>query len=206
MALVPVYNLKKEKVGEIELNDAIFNVPIKLHLLHEVIRWQLAKRRRGTACTKERNEVRGGGRKPWRQKGTGRARQGSIRSPIWRGGGIVFGPKPRDYYYPLPKRVRKNALKIALSLYLRDNKLRVLDKFELEEIKTKKVAQIFKEWGLNKVLVIDKKENEKLRLSIRNMPENNFLPPEGVNVYDILRHEELMITKDAIHSLEQKLL
>ena len=207
MAQIDLYNLSREKVGEVELKDEVFNGPVKPHLFYEVVKWQLAKRRRGTASTKTRAEVSGGGRKPWRQKGLGRARAGSIRSPLWRGGGVVFGPKPRDYSYPLPKKVRKAALRSALSLRYKEGKLTILDGFDLGQIKTKLFVEAMEKLGLKgeKVLIVTDGKDEILEKSARNVPWAKVLRCEGLNVYDVLNYHHLLILKSALPKIEERL-
>jgi large subunit ribosomal protein L4 len=193
MPTVDVYNIQKEKVGELDLKDEIFGVEVQGHLLHEVVTWQLACRRSGTASTKTRAEVHGGGRKPWRQKGTGRARVGSNRSPLWRGGGIVFGPKPRSYAYTLPKKVRRLALKMALSSKLANGQLVVLDAYPHTTPKTKDFVEVLRTFDLSKALFITQEDNRALTLSARNVPHVQVMPPAGLNVYDILKHTHLVL-------------
>ena len=207
MAQIDLYNLSREKVGEVELRDEVFNGPVKPHLFYEVVKWQLARRRRGTASTKTRAEVSGGGRKPWRQKGLGRARAGSIRSPLWRGGGVVFGPKPRDYSYPLPKKVRRAALRSALSLRYKEGKLTVLDGFDLGQIKTKLFVEAMEKLGLKgeKVLIVTDGKDEVLERSARNVPWAKVLRCEGLNVYDVLNYRHLLILRSALPKIEERL-
>ena len=205
MPEVKVYNQEGQETGQITLADDILNVPIKPYLIYEVVKWQLACRRAGTASTKTRGEVRGGGRKPWRQKGTGRARQGSIRAPHWVGGGVVFGPKPRSWAYSLPKKVRKQALKIALTSKLKSDRLRVVDDIKLDEIKTKKFVGIMKDLNLPKALIITPERNRELELASRNVPEFQVMPREGLNVYDILRYDYLVLLQNAIPKIEESL-
>ena len=207
MAQIDLYNLSREKVGEVELRDEVFNGPVKPHLFYDVVKWQLAKRRRGTASTKTRAEVRGGGRKPWRQKGLGRARAGSIRSPLWRGGGVVFGPKPRDYSYPLPKKVRRAALRSALSLRYKEGKLTVLDGFDLGRIKTKLFVEAMEKLGLKgeKVLIVTDGKDEVLERSARNVLWAKVLRCEGLNVYDVLNYRHLLILRSALPKIEERL-
>lgn len=208
MAKVDLYNLNREKVGELDLRDEVFQAPVRPHLFYEVVKWQLAKRRRGTHSTKTRAEVSGGSRKPWPQKHTGRARHGSIRSPIWRKGGVVFGPKPRDYEYNLPKRVRKEALKSALSMRFKEGKVIVLDEFRLPEIKTKKFVEAMEKLGLKeqKTLIVVDKKDEVLEKSARNVPWVKVLRWEGLNVYDVLYYPNLVILSGAIPKIEARLL
>jgi large subunit ribosomal protein L4 len=205
MALVDVYNVNKEKVGEVDLKEDIFGVEVKSYLLHEVVVWQRACRRKGTASTKTRGEVSGGGHKPWRQKGTGRARVGSNRSPVWRGGGTVFGPKPRSYAYSLPKKVRRAALKMALSSKLANGQLVVLEDYPYSAPKTKEFIQVMKNFDLGKVLFITSEGHEALELSARNVPYVQVLPTAGLNVYDILRYDHLVLLSPAVAAIEARL-
>lgn len=205
MPVVDVYNVKREKVGELTLNDDIFGVEVYPPILHEVVTWQRAKRRAGTACTKTRGEVSGGGRKPWRQKGTGRARAGSIRSPLWRGGGTVFGPKPRSYDYTLPKKVRRLALKMALSSKLANGQLVILEDYPYTTPKTKDFVQLMKTFEMEKALVIIDREHEALKLSARNLPTVQVLPTAGLNVYDILKYDHLVVLSPAVAQIEARL-
>lgn len=202
---IDVYNLKREKVGEVELADAVFAAPVRPHLMHEVVRAQRASKRSGTASTRERSAVAGGGKKPYRQKGTGRARQGSRRAPHYVGGGTVFGPHPRSYAIRPPRKVRRGALTSALSLRAQEQRLLVLESFELEAIGTKRLAEILTTLEVEGGLLVDAKANDKLRLSARNLENHDFLPPEGLNVYDVLRHPNLVMTRDAALSVERAL-
>jgi len=204
MPVVEIKNIANSKVGETQLADDVFGVEVKPHLLHEVVIMQLAQRRRGTASTKGRSEVRGGGRKPWRQKGTGRARAGTRRSPLWRGGGIVFGPLPRDYRYRVPKKVRKQALKSALSQKLLENKLVIVDAISLASAKTREFVGVMKNLRIHDALIIDQ-ENLKLRLSARNVPKVKVLQPDGLNTYDILRYDYLVLTAPSVKRIEERL-
>ena len=201
MPTIDVYNMNKEVVGQLELSEEIFNGEIKYHLMKAYIEWQLAKKRSGNAHTKTRGEVRGGGRKPWRQKGTGRARHGSIRSPIWKGGGVVFGPRKRDWSFKLNKKTKKNALKSALNYKLKNNLIYVIDKFDLPEIKTKQVVEFLKRFNVNSALFVDT-ENEKLKLSSRNIVNVKYLEDKGINVFDLLKHDFLVISKDSLLQVE----
>lgn len=205
MAICQVYNLVKEKVGKLELKDHIFQAPIKHHLFYEVVKWQLAKRRQGTASTKNRSAARGGGRKPWRQKGTGRARVGTIRSPLWRGGGVVFGPHPRNYSYPLPKKIRRAALRSALSLRYQEGKLLLFDDLSPAEIKTKTFVNMMENLGIKNALIVTDGENPNLERSARNVPSVKVLRCDGLNVFDILKYEHLIILKPAIEKIEERL-
>jgi large subunit ribosomal protein L4 len=207
MAKVSVFNLKREKVGELDLSDEVFATEIKEHLFHEVVTAQLASRRAGTHAAKERSAVRGSSKKLYKQKGTGRARHGSIRAPIYVGGGRAHPPKPQDWSYRPPRRVRIGALRSALSLLVKEGRLTVVDRIELGEIKTKVLAGVLSQLQTGgKTLVVDDKGNQNLRLSIRNMKDNCFLPPEGVNVYDLLRHDHLLLSQDAVKALEARCL
>jgi large subunit ribosomal protein L4 len=206
MSTVDIYNTKKEKVGEIGLNEKVFDLDVKEHVLHDVVRMQRAARRAGTACTKTRVEVRGGGAKPWRQKGTGRARAGSRRSPIWRGGGVTFGPKPRDYSFKLNAKVRKQALAMAMSARLREGNLLVLDDMTMDAIKTKDFVSIMNTLEIQNGLIVIDGRNENLNKSSRNVNGFKVLPVEGVNVYDILLHKKLVLVQPVIESLEKRCL
>ena len=180
-----IVDTKNKKVGSLEVNEGIFGADVNESLLHDVVVMQLANKRRGTASTKIRDEVRGGGKKPWKQKGTGRARAGSSRSPLWRGGGVTFGPKPRDYFYKIPKKARKTALKSILSLKAKNNDIVVLDKLESKSSKTKEVALLLKDLKiLDKVLFLIEQENKNLELAARNLPNARVLNLAGLNVYD----------------------
>jgi len=204
MTMLDVYNINKEKVTQVEVDESIFDIEVKEHLFYEIIRAQLANRRSGTACTKTRGEVSGGGRKPWKQKGTGRARAGSSRSPVWRGGGISFGPKPRDYSYTVPKKVKRIALCSALTKKRREEKLLILDKFDLSAIKTKSFTNILDRLGNQRVLIIDD-DNRNLCLSARNVPHVKVLSPQGLNLYDILYHDGLYITLPCLEKIQRRL-
>ena len=206
MPKVTVCNSRNEQVGEIELNDEIFNVPIKSHLVHEVVNMQLAKRRTGSASTKGRSEVRASGRKPWRQKGTGRARAGTRGSPIWRGGGVTFGPKPRDFTPKVNKKIRRQALKIALTSKCKENQMVVLESFDLEEIKTRAVVDLKQVFEMDSVLVVTPERNDLLEKSARIVPHTMVLCSEGLNVYDILIYRNLMLMKDSVPKIEAALL
>lgn len=202
---LPVYNLKRESVGEIELDDAVFGAPVKEHLLYEVVKAQLASRRAGTKATKERSAVAGSSKKLYRQKGTGRARQGSVRAPHHAGGGMAHALEPKDWSYRPPRKVRLGALRSALSLFAKENRLIVVDAFDLPEIKTKGVVTALAALKADKkALIVDAKGNEKLEKSVRNLDGHRYLPPEGVNVYDLLRHDHLVVSKDAIKALQDR--
>jgi large subunit ribosomal protein L4 len=206
MSTVNVVNTKNERVGEIELNESIFNLEVKEYLLHDVVRMQLAARRAGTACTKTRVEVSGGGAKPWRQKGTGRARAGSRRSPLWRGGGVIFGPKPRDYSFKLNKKVKKQALAMAMSARFQEGNLVVLDDFSMDVIKTKDFVDVMKVLNIENGLIIAEGASDNLNKSARNVNGFKVLPSEGLNVYDILLHKKLVLVQPVIENLEKRLI
>ncbi|MCK5185847.1 MAG: 50S ribosomal protein L4 [Deltaproteobacteria bacterium] len=199
-----IYNTNKEKVSQVVLDEKVFGCEVKPHLLYEVVKMQLANRRAGTASTKNRSHVRGGGKKPWRQKGTGRARAGSIRSPIWKGGGTTFGPLPRDYSYRLNKKVKKLALRTALSVKLKEDKLLILDNFNLPEIKTKGVIATLNRFDIKDAFIIDD-SNLHLEKSASNVPFVKVLRPEGLNVYDILRYDKLIITQSCLEKITRTL-
>ena len=205
MAKVDVKDLTGKSVGSIDLDDTVFNAEVHEHLLWEIVKWQLAKRRAGTASTKRLGEVRGSSKKVWKQKGTGQARQGSRQAPHWVGGASVFGPKPRDYGYEMPRKAKKTALKAALSLRAKENKLVVVDNFSTDG-KTKSVATALSKLGThNKTLIVDAKTNGNLVRGARNLAASQWLAPEGINVYDILRHETLVMTKAAVESITKSL-
>lgn len=206
MPRVPVYNMQGEQVEEIELSTAIFSAPINEEAIHRVIVAQLANKRQGTSATLTRGKVRGGGRKPWRQKGTGRARAGTNRSPLWRGGGIIFGPQPRDYRQAVPKKLRRLALKSALSAKVRDGQIYVLEGLPLLQAKTATVAKMLQKLGLqDSVLVVIGQPDSKVQLSVRNLPRVNSLAITQLNTYDVMRHRDLVITKDAVCRAEEVL-
>jgi large subunit ribosomal protein L4 len=207
MAKVDVFNFKREKVGELELADEVFGTEVKEHLFQEVVVAQLASRRAGTHAAKERAAVAGSSKKIYKQKGTGRARHGPIRAPIFVGGGRAHPPKPQDFSYRPPRRVRVGALRSALSMILKEGRLTVLEDIDLGEIKTKTLAGVLTTLKTGKkTLVVDARENLNLKLSIRNMPDNLYLPPEGVNVYDLLRYDHLVVSKSAAKALEARCL
>lgn len=203
MPTVALYNVNGEQVGEIALNDEIFGVPLNESVLHDAAVAQMANRRQGTHDTKTRAEVRGGGRKPWRQKGTGRARHGTIRSPIWRGGGIVFGPHPRDYGYSLPRKVKRLALKSALSAKVAAGELLVLDELKLAEPKTKDIVRILDNLKVNDALLVTADKDENVEKSARNIPNIMPVMASGLNVYDILAYGKLVLTRDAVAKVEE---
>ena len=202
MATLPVYDMDKTEVGSIEVRDDVFAAEVNRHLFYEVIKWQLAKRRQGTAKTKGRSEVAGGGAKPYRQKGTGRARQGSRRAPNHVGGGVVHGPRPRSYDYSLNKKVRKGAIRSALSLRASEQKLLVMRDLDFQEAKTKVAANVFGKLANGNALVLDTVENRNLELSVRNLPKVKLLDGAGVNLFDLLKHEYLVLTEPTVRKLE----
>ena len=199
---IEVKNIAGKNVGSIELDDAVFGAEVHEHLLWETVKWQLAKRRAGTASTKRFGEVRGSSKKIWKQKGTGQARHGSRQAVIFVGGGSVKGPKPRDYGYVLPRQVKKQALVSALSLRASEGKLVVVDNFSTDG-KTKSVATALKALGGGKTLIVDGKTNDKLQRGAKNLPHSQWLAPEGINVYDILRHDTLVVTQDAVKAITE---
>jgi large subunit ribosomal protein L4 len=206
MAVVNVIDSKAQKVSQIDLVDSIFNISVKGSVLHEVVTMQLAKRRSGSAAVKHRSDVKGSGRKLFRQKGTGRARRGDIKSPLLRGGGSTFGPDPRSYAYKVPKKVRKLALKMALSSKLNEEKLFVLNELELDTIKTSEFVKVMNALNTKNALIITEKKNENLELSARNVPQIKVLRVEGLNVYDILKYKNVVLLESSIKSIEGRLL
>ncbi|KJD44491.1 50S ribosomal protein L4 [Paenibacillus terrae] len=206
MPKVALFNISGSQVGEIELNDAVFGIEPNKHVLHDAVVMQLASLRQGTHKVKGRSEVRGGGRKPWKQKGTGRARQGSIRAPQWVGGGTVFGPTPRSYAYKLPKKVRRLAIKSALSSKVIENEIIVLDALTLNGPKTKEFAAILNNLKADrKALVVAPSYDDNVALSARNIPGVKFVSADGINVLDVLGHDKLIITKEAVQKVEEVL-
>ena len=203
MAKIAVLNMQGKQVEEIELNDSIFGLGANDHVVYRAVVTQLANHRQGTQSALTRGEVRGGGIKPWRQKGTGRARQGSIRAPQWTGGGVVFAPKPRDYSKRLNKKERRLALKVALSEKVRNGNLVVLDKLEFGEIKTKNMVAVLKALEITKGLVVLGGVDNNVVLSARNIPDTRTIPVNNINVYDLLKYEKCVITKDAVKALEE---
>ncbi len=204
MPKIAIYNVSGEQVSEIELDANVFGVEVNEHVLYEVVKNQLANKRQGTQSAKTRAEVRGGGRKPWRQKGTGRARAGSIRSPLWVGGGMTFAPKPRDYSYKLPKKVRRLAMKSALTSKVNSNEMIVLDELNIEMPKTKEMVNILKNLNVDKkVLIITNEKNDALTKSAQNIPGVQIALVNTLNVYDILKYDKFIITKDAVQKVEE---
>ncbi len=205
MAVVDVQNINGEKISQVDLDDGIFNIDVKKSVLHEVVTMQLAGRRSGTASVKRRSDVRGSGRKLFRQKGTGKARRGNIKAPLLRGGGVTFGPSPKSYSYKVPKKVRRLALKMALSSKFQGNEIVVLDKLELKEIKTKRVYEIIEGLKIEKPLIVIAEKNDELVLSARNLPNVKILKSEGLNVYDILNCRRLVLLESSIKAIEGRL-
>lgn len=205
MPKVALYNMQGSQVGDIDLNEEVFGIKPNESVVHEAVVMQLASLRQGTSSTKSRGEVRGGGRKPWRQKGTGRARVGTIRSPLWRGGAITFGPKPRDYSYTIPKKKRRLALKSVLSAKVQDGEIIVLEDLQFAQPKTKEMVALLKNFDASKALVITLNEDENVIKSARNIPGVTSLSATGLNVYDVIYHDKLIITKDAVAKVEEVL-
>ena len=203
MANVSVYNMEGKEVGTMELNDAVFGVEINDHLVHLAVVRQLANKRQGTQKAKTRSEVSGGGRKPWRQKGTGHARQGSIRAPQWTGGGVVFAPVPRDYEIKMNKKERRLALKSALTSRVQENKLIVLDDLKLDEVKTKAMQAVLKNLNVSKAMVVLADNDQNVVLSARNIPDVITALPNTINVYDVLKYNTVILTKSAVASIEE---
>ncbi|MBI4041127.1 MAG: 50S ribosomal protein L4 [Deltaproteobacteria bacterium] len=205
MPTVTLYDQMKKKLGELKLSDEVFSVPFKSHLIYETVVAQQANQRQGTASTKTRAEVRGGGIKPYRQKGTGRARQGSTRSPLLVGGGTTFGPKPRSYAYKLPKKVLKEALKTAFSRLCKENKLFIIKDLQFSEIKTKNVIKVLGRFSLEKGLIIDG-DNMNLMKSVRNLRNFKYLHPHGINMVDLLKYQNIVATEKAMMEIQNRLL
>ncbi len=203
MANVKVYNIEGKEVGSIELNDSVFGVEVNEHLMHMAVVSQLANKRQGTQSAKTRSEVSGGGRKPWKQKGTGHARQGSTRSPQWKGGGVVFAPKPRDYSFKMNRKEKGLAIKSALTSRVAASKIIVLDSISFDEIKTKKFVAVLENLKVNKALVVLDKKDENVILSARNIPTVRTALSNTINVYDIVKYDTLVITKDAVAQIEE---
>jgi large subunit ribosomal protein L4 len=206
MPIAGVFDIEKNKVSEIELSDAVFDAEVNEAVLYEVVKMQMALRRRGTADTKERGEISGGGKKPWRQKGTGRARSGTSRSPLWRGGGTVFGPHPRNYSFKVPKKVRRKALMSALTLKYRRNQMVILQDFPLTEIKTKKFVEVVNRFGWEKVLIVLDKSYPVLEKSSKNIKNVKMMRSEGLNVYDLLNYEHVVLLEPSVKLIEGTLI
>ena len=205
MVKIKVKNIQSDDVSEMELPEDIFNYPLKEHLIYEAVKNYRANQRSGNAATKTRGKVSGSGRKLWRQKGTGRARMGSIRSPLWRTGGTTFGPQPRDYSYKMPKKARRNALKSVLSDKLRNSRIWVIDKIDVNSNKTRETLTTLKKFDFDKLLIVDKKENSNLLLSTRNIPYIKAIDCSEINVYDTLKYNYIMFSVDAVNQLVEVL-
>lgn len=203
MSKVNLFNINAEKIGEIELSDSVFGIEVNPEVMHQAVKMQLANKRQGTQSALTRSEVRGGGKKPWRQKGTGRARQGSIRAPQWTHGGVVFAPKPRDYSFAMPKKVKRLALKSALSAKAQSKEIIVLDELTMEAPKTKVMVEMLSKFDSKKTLIVVKESNETIYKSIRNIVGAHVLPVNNINVYDILKYDNMIITKDAVEKVEE---
>ncbi len=205
MVEVNVHTIDGKKIGEIELNNDLFDAKINKHVVHQIVKRYLAGKRRGTASTKNRSEVSGGGKKPWKQKGTGRARAGSIRSPLWVGGGIIFGPENRDYSYPIPKKMRMVALKSILSDKAKNNNIIVLDNLELKEGKTKEIINIFNNLNLdgNKVLIVIDKEDDLIKRAVSNLEGAMVITANKINAYELINYKKIIVTKDALKVIEE---
>lgn len=206
MPVIKVVNRENQSVGEINLSDKVFGAKVNQHLLWEAVQSHMANKRRGTACTKTRAEVSGGGAKPWKQKGTGRARAGSNRSPLWTKGGVTFGPRPRDYTWELPKKMRQTALRSVFSAKVADGEMVVMDELVFPEVKTKDMVKVLKQLNLNgRTTVVMDKQDEKLRLSGRNIKRLQILNPQNLNTYDLINCDHLLLTREAITQIEEKL-
>lgn len=206
MPVLDVYDIDNKKVSQLEVSDAVFSAEVNEAALYETVRMQMRSRRLGTASTRERGDIRGGGKKPWRQKGTGRARAGTSRSPLWRGGGTVFGPHPRDYSIRVPKKVRKLALVSALSMKMKEQRIIVLKDFPLEEIKTKRFKAVFDRFGLRKALFVLDRSNPVLEKSSRNIRGVKLIRAEGINVYDLLDHDHVVFLEPSVKMIEGALM
>lgn len=202
MPVAGVYDIENNQVAEIELSEAVFGAPVNEAVIYEVVRMQMASRRSGTSSTKGRSDVRGGGRKPWRQKGTGRARAGHSRSPIWRGGGIIFGPTPRDYAFKVSKKVRRLAIISALSMKFKEEQMTILRDFPMEEIKTKKFQEVINRFGFKKTLIVIDQPRPILEKSSRNIPGVKMIRSEGVNVYDLLKYDHVVFLEPSVQKIE----
>ncbi len=205
MPTVDVIDKNRNKVDQVDLPDEVFNIEVRPDVLHQVVLWQLAKKRAGNASTKTRSEVRGGGRKPWRQKGTGRARAGTIRSPLWRGGGTINGPKPRDYAFKLNKKLRSLGLKMAISAKLQEDQLVILNDLDLPETKTKHFAGVMSGLDLSKALFVTTEEDHTAILSSRNIPGVKVIRTDGLNVYDVLKYDHLVLIRPSVDKIVERL-
>jgi len=205
MVEISVHSVEGEKIGEITLKDDLFNARINKHIVHQIVKRYLAEKRRGTASTKGRSDVRGGGKKPWKQKGTGRARAGTIRSPIWVGGGVVFGPENRDYGYSIPRKMRLVALKSVLSDKVKNNDLIILDKIELKNGKTKDITHIFDNLHINsnKILIVIDKEDKMIKRAVHNLQNAIVITANKINTYDIVNYQKMLVTKNALQVIEE---
>ena len=206
MAVADVFNIEKKKVAEVDLNDAVFGAEVNEAVIYDVVKMQLASKRSGTAATKRRSDISGGGKKPWRQKGTGRARSGSSRSPIWRKGGVVFGPHPRDYAYSVPKKIRKKALISALSMKFKDQKMVILKEFPMEKISTKVFQKVVDLFDFKKALFVLDSHDDVLLKSSRNNKNVKMIRSEGINVYDLLDYREVVFLEPSVKKVEGALL
>ncbi len=206
MPVAGVYDIDNNKVSEIELNEVVFGAEVNEAALYDVVRMQMAARRLGTASTKRRQEISGGGKKPWRQKGTGRARAGTTRSPLWRGGGVVFGPHPRCYAFKVPKKVRRLALTSALSMKVKEGRMLILKDFPMAEIKTKKFKEVIDRFGFKKALLVLDKANPVLEKSSRNIQGIKLIRSEGINVYDLLNYDHVVLFEPSVKMIEGALL
>jgi large subunit ribosomal protein L4 len=206
MLVAGVYDIENNKVSEIELSEVVFGAPVNESAIYEVVRMQMASRRKGTASTKGRSDIRGGGKKPWRQKGTGRARAGHSRSPLWRGGGTVFGPQPRSYAFKVPKKVRRLALISALSMKFKEERMIVLSDFPMDEIKTKRFQEVIDRFGFKKTLFVIDGAQPTLEKSSRNIPEVKMVRSEGINVYDLLKYDHVVLLEPSIKKIEGALI
>ncbi|RII25888.1 MAG: 50S ribosomal protein L4 [Geobacter sp.] len=202
MATIDVYDVKKNKVGEMDLSDVVFNADVKEYLIHEAVKIQLANRRAGTVAVKNRSAVSGGGKKPFRQKGTGQARQGCIRAPHYPGGGVAFGPQPKTYNLSMNKKARRAALRSALSLMFKENKLTVLDVLKIDQISTKSFVGVLNGFDLQKTLVVIEGPNPNLELSARNIKDVKVLKSESLNIFDIMKYQSIIFTQDAVRKVE----
>jgi len=205
MVKVKVRNIKNKEVSEMELPEAIFDYPLNEHLIYEAVKNYNANQRQGTACTKTRSEVSGSGKKLWKQKGTGRARMGAVRSPLWRKGGTTFGPKPRDYSYAMPKKARRNAIKSVLSDKVRNDCLLIIDEVKLASAKTKDALKTLKHFRFDKLLIVDQRDNNELMLSTRNIPHVKAIDVGEMNIYDSLNHDHIMLSVDSVKKLMEVL-
>jgi large subunit ribosomal protein L4 len=206
MPVAGVYDIQNNRVAEIELSEAVFGAPVNEGAIYEVVRMQMAARRSGTACSKGRSDVSGGGKKPWRQKGTGRARAGHSRSPIWRGGGTVFGPTPHGFAFKIPRKVRKLALISALSLKFKEERMTILKDFPMEEVKTKKFQEVLDRFGFKKTLFVIDEPRQILEKSSRNIPDVKMVRSEGVNVYDLLKYDHIVLLEPSVQKIEGALI